>query len=154
MVNVFFKAKRLDNGQWVTGFFTKKQVGGLFVPVINNIESKSADILRSELNTLREQINIQGCTTGLQHPTFILSNFGKFAGRYATPVIVPPTVAILAVGKARDSIVIIEGSPVVKKCVPLSLSFDHRAVTGGQAARFLQAILQFFNNKHANYFLI
>lgn len=118
---------------------------GLFVPVINNIESKSTVTLRSELNTLREQINIQGCTKGLQHPTFILSNFGKFAGRYATPVIVPPTVAILAVGKARDSIVIIEGSPVVKKCVPLSLSFDHRAVTGGQAARFLQAILQFFS---------
>lgn len=38
MVNVFFKAKRLDNGQWVTGFFTKKQVGGLFVPVIEVIK--------------------------------------------------------------------------------------------------------------------
>lgn len=38
MVNVFFKAKRIDNGQWVTGFFTKKQVGGLFVPVIEVIK--------------------------------------------------------------------------------------------------------------------
>lgn len=38
MVNVFFKAKRIDNGQWVTGFFTKKQFGGLFVPVIEVIK--------------------------------------------------------------------------------------------------------------------
>lgn len=38
MVNVFFKAKRIDNGQWVRGFFTKKQVGGLFVPVIEVIK--------------------------------------------------------------------------------------------------------------------
>lgn len=48
MVNVFFKAKRIDNGQWVTGFFTKKQVGGLFVPVIEVIkEWDSGDYIES-----------------------------------------------------------------------------------------------------------
>ena len=48
MVNVFFKAKRIDNGQWVTGFFTKKQVGGLFVPVIDVIkEWDSGDYIES-----------------------------------------------------------------------------------------------------------
>ena len=48
MVNVFFKAKRIDNGLWVTGFFTKKQVGGLFVPVIEVIkEWDSGDYIES-----------------------------------------------------------------------------------------------------------
>ena len=48
MVNVFFNAKRIDNGQWVTGFFTKKQVGGLFVPVIEVIkEWDSGDYVES-----------------------------------------------------------------------------------------------------------
>jgi hypothetical protein len=48
MINVFFKAKRIDNGQWITGFFTKKQVGGLFVPVIEVIkEWDSGDYIES-----------------------------------------------------------------------------------------------------------
>lgn len=147
-VNAWFKK---DYNNFKQKIFKEVNLGiavdskeGLFVPVINNVESKSADMLRAELNVLREQINTKGATTGLQHPTFILSNFGKFAGRYATPIIVPPTVAILAVGKIREIMVIAGSSSVIKKCAPLSLSFDHRAVTGGQAARFLQAILQFF----------
>lgn len=120
---------------------------GLFVPVIRNVASKSAANLREELNLLRTQIETKKVTLDqLQDPTFILSNFGKFAGRYATPIILPPTVAILAVGKLRQSMVVLKGSPVVKMCAPLSLTFDHRAVTGGQAARFLRGLLKFFSN--------
>lgn len=103
--------------------------------------------MREELNLLRTQIETKKVTLDqLQDPTFILSNFGKFAGRYATPIILPPTVAILAVGKLRQSMVVLKGSPVVKMCAPLSLTFDHRAVTGGQAARFLRGLLKFFSN--------
>jgi hypothetical protein len=48
MVNVFFRAKRIDTGQWVEGFFTKKQKGGLFVPVIEVIkEWDSGDYVES-----------------------------------------------------------------------------------------------------------
>ena len=48
MVNVFFKAKRLDTGQWVKGFFTKKEKDGLFVPVIEVIrECDSGDYIES-----------------------------------------------------------------------------------------------------------
>jgi hypothetical protein len=48
MVNVFFKAKRLDTGNWITGFFTKEQKGGLFVPVIQVIkEWDSGDYIES-----------------------------------------------------------------------------------------------------------
>ena len=62
------------------------------------------------------------------------------AGRYAAPVIVPPTVAILAAGRIRAEVVAVAGAPAVHRILPLSLTFDHRAVTGGEAARFLAAV--------------
>ena len=81
----------------------------------------------------------------MQHATFILSNFGKFTGRYAMPVIVPPMVGILAVGSMRQAMVASGDNATIGTVLPLSLTFDHRAVTGGQAARFLRAILEFFD---------
>jgi pyruvate dehydrogenase E2 component (dihydrolipoamide acetyltransferase) len=118
---------------------------GLFVPVIKNVSSKSSSELREELNLLLQQIKTRSLVPRqLQEATFILSNFGKFAGRYAIPVIVPPMVGILAVGSLRQSMVVLNGESCIKYVLPLSLTFDHRAVTGGQAARFLKAMLEFF----------
>ena len=150
-LNAWFK-KEQDN-KFKQKLFSEINLGiavdskeGLFVPVIKNVAAKTSDELRKELNLLCEQIEKRMIALEqLQHPTFILSNFGKFAGRYATPVILPPTVAILAVGKLRQTMAVLHGVAVVKSCVPLSLTFDHRAVTGGQAARFLAAILKFFS---------
>ena len=71
-----------------------------------------------------------------------LSNFGTFAGRYADPVVVPPTVAILGAGRIRPEVVAVGGQPAVHRILPISLTFDHRAVTGGEAARFLAAVLR------------
>ncbi len=150
-LNAWFK--RDHNNNFKQKLFSEVNLGiavdskeGLFVPVIKNVASKSADNLRGELNLLLQQIDSRTIALErLQHPTFILSNFGKFTGRYATPVILPPTVAILAVGKLRQIVVALKGNMVIKDCLPLSLTFDHRAVTGGQAARFLRAILKFFD---------
>ena len=75
--------------------------------------------------------------------TFVLSNFGTFAGRYATPIIVPPTVAILGVGRMYEQPAIKHGQLVAQKCLPLSLTIDHRAVTGGEASRFLAALIEY-----------
>jgi pyruvate dehydrogenase E2 component (dihydrolipoamide acetyltransferase) len=71
----------------------------------------------------------------------MLSNFGVFAGRYATPVVVPPCIAIVAAGKLRHEVVAVMGGIVAHRVIPLSLTFDHRAATGGEAARFLAAML-------------
>jgi len=71
----------------------------------------------------------------------MLSNFGMFAGRYATPVITPPCVSIIAAGKARNEVVPVLGGFEVHRIIPLSLTFDHRACTGGEAARFLRAMI-------------
>src|SRR3546814_5091821 len=65
--------------------------------------------------------------------TISLSNFGMFAGRYATPVVVPPCVAIVAAGRGRHQITPVIGGFESHKVIPLSLTFDHRACTGGRS---------------------
>ena len=76
-----------------------------------------------------------------QANTITLSNFGTVAGRYAAPVVVPPQVAILSTGRIEARAVAEGGRPVVHRIMPLSLTFDHRVVTGGEAARFLAAVI-------------
>ena len=66
---------------------------------------------------------------------------GVFAGRYATPIIIPPMVAILAAGRINEKVVVEEGKISVHKQLPLSLTVDHRVITGGEAARFLSALM-------------
>ena len=77
----------------------------------------------------------------LRGATITLSNFGTIAGRYATPIVVPPQVAILSAGRIAPRVVAADGEPAVHRTLPLSLTFDHRAVTGGEASRFLGAAL-------------
>jgi pyruvate dehydrogenase E2 component (dihydrolipoamide acetyltransferase) len=70
------------------------------------------------------------------------------AGRYATPVVVPPAVAILGCGRLSYDVIAIPsgnikaGSIEAHQRMPLSLTFDHRCVTGGEAARFLAAVIR------------
>ena len=71
----------------------------------------------------------------------MLSNFGSLAGRYATPVVVPPAVAILGTGRVQQDVVAVDGRPEIHPRMPLSLTFDHRVVTGGEAVRFLAALI-------------
>ncbi|MCE2943564.1 MAG: 2-oxo acid dehydrogenase subunit E2, partial [Xanthomonadaceae bacterium] len=71
----------------------------------------------------------------------MLSNFGKFAGKYATPVVVPPCVCIVAAGRLYHAVVPVLGGIETHRLMPLSLTFDHRAATGGEAARFLKAMI-------------
>ena len=63
------------------------------------------------------------------------------AGRYATPLVVPPTVAILGAGKLQRDVVAGAAGPEIHVRLPLSLTFDHRCVTGGEACRFLAAVI-------------
>jgi len=115
---------------------------GLFVPVLRDVGSKNAKALRKGLDAIREGVAARNIPPeDLTGYSIILSNFGKFAGRYATPIIMPPTVAIMAAGKLRKEVVMVKGKPTEAPVLPLSLTFDHRAATGGEAARFLGAIL-------------
>ncbi len=116
---------------------------GLFVPVIQDINSKDAKALRDEVETLKSEVlNRTIAQDKLKGATISISNFGNFVGRYASPIVVPPMVAILGVGKVRDELVPVNGDPKVCTILPLSLSIDHRAVTGGEAARFLKVVIE------------
>ena len=115
---------------------------GLFVPALRNAHLLDANGVREGVNRLRAQVQDRSLPASeLTGYTISLSNFGMFAGRYATPVVVPPCVAIVAAGRARHQMTPVLGGLESHKVIPLSLTFDHRACTGGEAARFLRAML-------------
>ncbi|TAN05005.1 MAG: 2-oxo acid dehydrogenase subunit E2 [Rhodanobacteraceae bacterium] len=115
---------------------------GLFVPALRNADMLDARGLREGINRLRAQVEDRSIPASeLTGYTISLSNFGMFAGRYGTVVVVPPCVAIVGVGKLSHDVVAVMGGIEVHRRLPVSLTFDHRACTGGEAARFLKAIL-------------
>jgi 2-oxoisovalerate dehydrogenase E2 component (dihydrolipoyl transacylase) len=115
---------------------------GLFVPALRNADMLDARGLREGINRLRAQVEDRSIPASeLSGYTISLSNFGMFAGRYATPVVVPPCVAIVGAGKLSHDVVAVIGGIEVHRRMPISLTFDHRAATGGEAARFLKALL-------------
>ncbi len=115
---------------------------GLFVPVMRDVGSRDNADLRRGLERMKADIMARKIPPEeLRGATVSLSNFGTLAGRYAVPVVVPPQVAILSAGRIAPRVVAVDGSPVVHRTLPLSLTFDHRAVTGGEGARFLAAVV-------------
>ena len=115
---------------------------GLLVPVIRDVSNRSADQLRAEVNRLKQGARDRSLPAAdLRDFTFMLSNFGVMAGRYATPVVVPPAIAILGAGKVSRDVVAVGDAIEIHRRMPLSLTFDHRCVTGGEAVRLLAAII-------------
>ena len=117
---------------------------GLIVPVVRNIGGRPVAQLRADVDRLKRSTHERTVRPeDLRDFTFMLSNFGMIAGRYATPVVVPPSVAILGCGRlSHDVIATRSGNIEAHLRMPLSLTFDHRCVTGGEAARFLAAVIQ------------
>jgi len=115
---------------------------GLLVPVIRQVERLDGTQLRAELDRLKQEARARTVKSEeLRDFTFMLSNFGTLAGRYATPVVVPPAVAILGTGRVREDVLAVENRVAIHSRMPLSLTFDHRVVTGGEAVRFLGAVI-------------
>ena len=117
-------------------------IDGLLVPVIRHVEKRSAAQLRVEIDRLKRAARDR--TVGseeLRNFTFMLSNFGSMAGRYATPIVVPPAVAILGTGRVRRDVIAAGERVEIHTRMPLSLTFDHRVITGGEAVRFLGAVI-------------
>ncbi|MCK9537905.1 dihydrolipoamide acetyltransferase family protein [Dokdonella sp.] len=115
---------------------------GLFVPALRNAHLLDGRGLREGINRLRAQVEDRSIPASeLAGYTISLSNFGVFAGRYGTVVVVPPCVAIIGAGKLSHDVVAVMGGIEVHRRLPISLTFDHRAITGGEAARFLRTLL-------------
>ena len=115
---------------------------GLFVPVIRDVAAQSDTELRQQIDQFKTEVKDRSIKpTAMQDATITLSNFGTICGRYATPIIVPPTVTIVGCGRSRAAPLIRNGIVEVGRILPISLSFDHRAVTGGEATRFLKGFI-------------
>ena len=116
---------------------------GLFAPVLRNVSSRTDRDLRAGLQRLRKDVEARSIPPDeLRGQTFTLSNFGMIGGRYAALVVVPPQVAILGAGQISTQLCLEEDNVRSHRILPLSLSFDHRVVTGGEAARFLAAVVR------------
>lgn len=116
---------------------------GLFVPVLKEANTQQPAQWRAAIDKFKEQVAARSVPpTDLLGGTITLSNFGVFAGRYANPIVVPPTVAILGTGRLRNEVVAVNSDMAIHRILPLSLTVDHRAITGGEAARFLAAVIE------------
>jgi len=124
---------------------------GLFVPVIRNIAGRSRADLAAALEELKRDVTARAVPKAqLEGQTITLSNFGVAGGRHAALMIVPPQVAILGAGRIRTEPRVIDGQIRAAPVLPLSLTFDHRAVTGIEATRFLMAAIKFLENDREN----
>ena len=116
---------------------------GLFVVVLDDARDRSAAHIRHELDEL--EAAARGRTIApdrLRGATVALSNFGMLAGRYAQLTLLPPQVAILGAGRIVERVVAHDDAIAVRRMLPLSLTFDHRAATGLEAAAFLRAVME------------
>jgi len=118
---------------------------GLVTPVLRDVDKKSVDILMSEYEdvverarsgTLKEKDFVGG--------TFTITNLGMLGVEFFTPIINPPQIAILGINRIKDAVILDNGTFRNAKIMYLSLSFDHRAIDGAPAARFLQIVKQYF----------
>lgn len=113
---------------------------GLFVPVLRNVANRSDADLRSGLEAMKRDVAARTVPLSeLRGQTITLSNFGMLGGVHAALTIVPPQVAILGAGRIHLGARIIDDRIVAARVLPLSLTFDHRAVTGAESIRFLRA---------------
>ncbi|MDC5839502.1 2-oxo acid dehydrogenase subunit E2 [Vibrio europaeus] len=116
---------------------------GLYVPVLKHADEFEGNQVRQWLDETVKGIRERKIgRESLQNATITLSNFGAIAGIFATPVVSPPQVAIVGAGRIIDRVVMKDDKPVSVKVMPLSITFDHRACTGGEAARFTKKLVE------------
>jgi 2-oxoisovalerate dehydrogenase E2 component (dihydrolipoyl transacylase) len=121
--------------------------GGLMVPVIRDAQGKSVWQLASDILRLAEAARSgKASRDELMGSTITLSSLGPMGGVTSTPVINRPEVAIIAVNKVEEKVVVIDGELEVRKRMNLSLSCDHRVVDGWDAANFMQAMKALIEN--------
>ena len=114
---------------------------GLLVPVVRGVESKSVRQIATDSRALIEKVQQHKITAAdMQEATFTITNLGAYGIDAFTPIINPPQCAILGVGRIIKKPAVYQDQVVPRQRVALSLTFDHRVVDGGPAARFLNTV--------------
>jgi len=120
---------------------------GLMVPVIRDVDKKSLFDLAKELESLAAKARDRKITADeMKGGTFTISNQGAIGGAHFTPIINLPEVAILGLGRGALKPVVRDGKVEVRMMTPMALSYDHRVVDGGSAARFTVDLLAAFHD--------
>ncbi|MBJ6723199.1 dihydrolipoamide acetyltransferase family protein [Geomesophilobacter sediminis] len=120
---------------------------GLMVPVIRDVDRKTIRELAADLMVLGKKARERSITLEeLKGSTFTLTNYGHFGGRFSTPIVNAPDVAILGCGRITERPWVYRGSLAVRKILPLSLTFDHRVTDGAEAGRFLMQIVHYLED--------
>lgn len=120
---------------------------GLIVPVVKAADQKSLFMLAEEIQNLAKSARERTLDMAdLKGGTFSITNVGVLGGEFATPIINFPEVAILATMKIADRARVENGAVVVKKTLPLCLSFDHRVIDGAKVARFMNDLIHLLEN--------
>ena len=141
-LNAGFDGERLKPNAEVDLAIAVDTPDGLFAPVLRQAGNLSPAQLATKLAELKSAVRSRSIApAALKGGTITLSNFGVIGGVHAVLVVSPPQVAILGAGRIHDAVLAIDNAPEVHRVLPLSLSFDHRAVTGGEAARFMRVVL-------------
>ncbi|MEI2726978.1 MAG: 2-oxo acid dehydrogenase subunit E2 [Verrucomicrobiota bacterium] len=111
---------------------------GLIVPVLRDVDKRSVLELAKELEVLAQKARDRKVTADeLKGGTFTISNQGAIGGAHFTPIVNKPEVAILGLGRGAMKPVVRDGKVEVRMMTPLGLSYDHRVIDGGAAARFI-----------------
>lgn len=117
---------------------------GLVVPVVRDVDRLNIPMVAQALAEVAEKArNNKFAPDDQNGGTFTISNLGAIGGQYSTPIINPPQVAILLVGRSRKLPVVVDDKIEVRLMMPLSLSYDHRLIDGAAAARFLNEVKGF-----------
>ena len=120
---------------------------GLMVPVIRDVDKKSMFNLAKELETLAAKARDRKISADeMKGGTFTISNQGAIGGAHFTPIINLPEVAILGLGRGRMLPVVRDGKIEARMMTPVALSYDHRVIDGGSAARFTVDLVKAFEN--------
>jgi pyruvate dehydrogenase E2 component (dihydrolipoamide acetyltransferase) len=120
---------------------------GLMVPVIRNVNSKTILDLAEEIMKLSDRAkNRKISLDELKGSTFTMTNYGHFGGTFATPIINYPDVAILGTGRIAEKPWVKGGKIVIRKILPLSLTFDHRVTDGVDSALFLSKVIGYLED--------
>jgi pyruvate dehydrogenase E2 component (dihydrolipoyllysine-residue acetyltransferase) len=123
------------------GFATDTE-SGLMVPVVRDVDKKSVLQIAETLQELALKARDRSIELDdMRGGTFTITNIGSVGGKWATPIIVHPQVAILCSMRAKPQPVVRDGQVVIRTIMPVTLSFDHRVLDGAGAARFTGFII-------------
>jgi len=119
---------------------------GLLVPVLRDVDKKSMLDLAKELEVIAAKARDRKVTADeMKGGTFTISNQGAIGGGHFTPVINLPEVAILGLGRGALKPVVRDGKIEARLLTPMALSYDHRVIDGGNAARFAVDLVKAFD---------